>query len=63
MGRAWALFKGAQYVSLYFGVPEMLDRHAAALAQLRHSKGCLRYRRSAPMDWDLIGASSSGSAN
>lgn len=43
-----------QYVSLYFGSPEVLDRHAAVLAPLRHSKGCLRYRRSAPVDWDLV---------
>ena len=43
-----------QYVSLYFDAPEVLDRHADALARVRRSKGCLRYRKSVPIDWDLI---------
>jgi uncharacterized protein YdhG (YjbR/CyaY superfamily) len=43
-----------QYVSLYFGDAEVLERHAAVLARFRHSKACLRFRRSAPMDWALI---------
>jgi len=43
-----------QYVSLYFGDAEVLDRHAAAVARFRPTKGSLRFRRSAPIDWELI---------
>ncbi|MCR5876359.1 DUF1801 domain-containing protein [Phenylobacterium sp. J426] len=43
-----------QYVSLYFGEHALLDGHGEAVADVRRSKGCLRYRKSAPIDWGLI---------
>ncbi|MGA0605048.1 iron chaperone [Phenylobacterium sp. VNQ135] len=43
-----------QYVSLYFGDHELLDDHGESLSRVRRSKGCLRYRKSAPIDWAVI---------
>jgi uncharacterized protein YdhG (YjbR/CyaY superfamily) len=43
-----------QYVALYFGKHGVLDDHGPAVANVRRSKGCLRYRKSAPIDWVLI---------
>lgn len=43
-----------QYLSLYFRVPGALDRNAVALAGVKRGKACLRFRKSAPVDWELI---------
>lgn len=51
---AFGFAEQKQYVSLYFDAPQVLDRHAEALARVRRSKGCLRYRKSVPIDWDLV---------
>lgn len=51
---AFGFAEQKQYVSLYFGDADVLDRHGKALARRRHSKGCLRFRRSAPIDWEEI---------
>jgi len=51
---AFGFAEQKQYVSLYFDAPEVLDRNAEAVARVRRSKGCLRYRKSVPIDWDLV---------
>lgn len=51
---AFGFAEQKQYVSLYFDMPAVLDRHAAAVARVRRSKGCLRYRKSVPIDWELV---------
>lgn len=51
---AFGFAEQKQYVSLYFDAPEVLDRHAEAVARVRRSKGCLRYRKSMPIDWALV---------
>ncbi|WP_309092464.1 DUF1801 domain-containing protein [Phenylobacterium sp.] len=51
---AFGFAEQKQYVSLYFDAAEILDRHAETLARVRRSKGCLRFRKSVPIDWDVI---------
>lgn len=43
-----------QYVSLYFMNSQALRKNAKALAGQNMGKGCLRFRKSAPIDWTLI---------
>ena len=44
----------AQYLSLYFPHSRALERNAEAIRGLDRGKNCLRLRKSARLDWNLL---------
>jgi uncharacterized protein YdhG (YjbR/CyaY superfamily) len=49
-----AFAKQAQYLSLYILKKSVFDSHRAELAGLSLGKGCIRYRRAAEIDWNVV---------
>ncbi len=52
---AVAFAKQAGYLSLYILKKPVLDAHRAELTGLSVGKGCIRFRRTGQLDWDLVG--------
>lgn len=46
--------KQARYLSLYILKQPVLDAHRKQLAGISTGKGCIRYRRPAQIDWDVV---------
>ena len=51
---AFAFAAHKQYLSLYFFDSPALERNAPALSDVSRGKRCLRFRKSARIDWRLI---------